>query len=274
MQPSDPIKTDVSHILPKGSTALVAAWRSLGKIPKTNPENDWQQWFLSNLADLATPQERLGQQATDEAISAIERVLQDFLEDGRSGASSFWRIVRSFSLSAKTQTQDRADFDVDIVPSNLVVLPANLNRLLGSHVVDGQHRTYVLQSFISAKKREAIIDSLAARLLSKRFGPSSDTKSVQDHLADLAAYAGAVVDARTQLRFIFRFPPPPAGVQNTRVMVLSYALWTGCPPPNGDVVVAQTARPASQRVGVYSHDFTYFGPSHSTGPAARLHRDG
>lgn len=254
MKPLPANDHDFRKALSSSDTALVAVWRHLERSPKT----DLIASRRSTVADLLAQLVR-GTEGRFSRVHELTRVLLVDLENARGDAASFWKAVGGFALSSKVFV--RKNFDVDVGR----FLDANFDR---HPVFDGQHRTVAVQNYMSATKRVELVNELVAKVLKDPFSPDDGLEAMQTKLAELAEFAVRKVREASRLRLIFYFPPPSGAAPSTREMVLSFVLWTGCPPPTSDAFVAHAAPIASLKDGVSIDDFSYFGPQGPPGPAA------
>ncbi len=191
--------------------------------------------FTDLLAQLTDP-DRRGLNTGHE----IAHVLLDHLNDARRDAAKFWKTIGSFETCF--QVRYREDFDVLFGVDQFLL--SNLNRMADRHFADGKHRTFAVQNYMSATKRDALVNALIAKLLSV-FSTDGGLEAFQIKVVELAAYAVREVCEVVQLRLIFYFTVPSGAAPSTREMVLSFLLWTGCPPPTSEAFAAHTAPIAS-----------------------------
>lgn len=264
MQPLPPHDLDFRKALPSSETALVAAWCFLGRLAEADPAAPRRaDLTFTDLLEQLTDPDRRGLDTGHE----IAHVLLDHLNDARRDAAKFWKTIGSFETCVQVRYREDFDvlFDVD------QVLLSKLDRMADRHFADGKHRTFAIQNYMSATKRDALVNALVTKLLSD-FSTDDGIEAFQIKVVELAAFAIREVCEVIELRLIFYFPVPSRAAPSTREMVLSFVLWTGCPPPTSEAFAAHVAPIASFQVGAPTHDIPHFGPQGPPGPAAWPHR--
>ncbi|MDX8437781.1 hypothetical protein RFN25_30730 [Mesorhizobium abyssinicae] len=260
-----PRDLDFRKALPSSETALVAAWRYLGRLAEADPAAPRRadMTFADLLAQLTDPNRR-GLNTGHE----IAHVLLAHLNGARRDAAKFWKTVGSFETFVQIRYRENFDalFDVD------QFLPSNLDRIAHRYFADGKHRTFAIQNYMSVAKRDALVNELIAKILSDPFSTDGGLEAFQVKVVELAAFAVREVREVVQLRLIFYFPVSSGAAPSTREMVLSFVLWTGCPPPTSEAFAAHAAPIASFKVGASTHEIPHFGPEGPSGPAAWPHR--
>ncbi|TIP33229.1 MAG: hypothetical protein E5X69_29130, partial [Mesorhizobium sp.] len=149
---------DFRKALPPSETALVAVWRHLDRVSEADSVVSRRAGVSVTdiVARLAKGTDR--RVLTD--VNEFTRVFLNHLNDARGDAATFWKTIGSF------------------------------DRRPGLFAVDGQHRNVVaVQNYMSAAKRDALVNELIAKLLSDPFSTDDGLEAFQIKVVELAAFA-------------------------------------------------------------------------------------